>query len=96
MKAPAKLSFFVWLCLHNALPTNAFCHARRLALSLNCAKCFVGVKDVIHGLRDCSYSRCLWEKMGFSSSMNFFNLELKAWLEAHLKNDFNPSFLTTL
>ena len=26
----------------------------------------------------------------------FFNLKLKAWLEAHLKKGFNPSFLATL
>lgn len=47
LKAPSKMLFFVWTCMHRALPTNAFRHTRNLASSLKCLRCSTGIEDII-------------------------------------------------
>ena len=72
---PEKVKFLIWLNLHGALRTNSLHFARHLAVDPFCFRCFSQVESPLHCLKDYSYSKDIWLKLGFGVLPLFFNLE---------------------
>ena len=63
--APFKVSFLVWLAIHQSLPKNLLRTQRHLATSEICPRCGSAPVSVIHCLRDCQFAKEMWWMLGF-------------------------------
>lgn len=50
---PPKIQFFLWLCLHNSLPTTEVLGSRGLSLNPTCNMRQGGTESIDHLLREC-------------------------------------------
>ena len=60
-----KISFLVWLCMHEALPVNVFRHRRGLSHTPTCLRCSHEAEDILHCMRHCPHSYEVWMWLGF-------------------------------
>lgn len=70
--APAKLQLLLWQVSHNALPSNSLRHRRGIASSPFWQRCFGGVEEILHILRDCPHPCDVWFRLGMSGNSTFF------------------------
>ncbi|XLR25192.1 hypothetical protein HN51_071701 [Arachis hypogaea] len=77
---PKKVIFFFWLALHDAIPTNVFCHKRDLAVSDLCNKCGNEPESVLHCLRDCSTVRDVWNSLDPSIVEHANISDFRSWI----------------
>ncbi|KAL6555008.1 hypothetical protein OROGR_006266 [Orobanche gracilis] len=75
-----KCKFFMWLALHDSVPSNAYRHHCHLSPSAACARCSASVEDTVHCLRDCPHAKELWLRSGCDIFPNFFSLNRWDWL----------------
>lgn len=81
LKIPAKLQHFIWLCLHNALPTNARRHHCNMVASPSCTRCSSPMEDLFHCLRECPHSKEVWLRLGMGIHPYFFlQADLDTWI----------------
>lgn len=81
LKVPAKVQHFIWLCLHNALPTNARRHHCNMVASSSCTRCSSPMEDLLHCLRECPHSKEVWLRLGMGAHPNFFSqAETNSWI----------------
>nr|KYP70286.1 Putative ribonuclease H protein At1g65750 family [Cajanus cajan] len=78
---PEKVKFFLWQCLHLALPTNQVRADRRLSESGACSRCSCPQKTILHALRDCPYSREVLMSGGCSRGWSFSVMDCFQWLK---------------
>nr|KYP73211.1 Putative ribonuclease H protein At1g65750 family [Cajanus cajan] len=78
---PEKVKFFLWQCLHSALPTNQVRADRRLAESGACSRCSCPHETILHALRDCPYSREVLMSGGCSVRWSFSVMDCFQWLK---------------
>ena len=66
----------VWMAVHDCLPTNVLRHQRRLSTSNLCRRSSNMPESTLHCLRDCNQASIIWNKLGFSTVIGFFNSDL--------------------
>ena len=94
MDAPPKILFFLWLCLHNSLPTCTILGSRGLNLSLSYPICNEDYESIDHLLRRCKTTVELWQKLEFPLYLvDSFNKLLAEWLLVNCKMDVSSKFL---
>ncbi|XP_050273143.1 uncharacterized protein LOC126716155 [Quercus robur] len=88
VEAFPKIQFFLWLCLHNSVPTREVLDSRGLSLDPICSLCHQSIETIDHLLRGCEYARDFWQQLQFLNCMReTFNLPISEWLEASWKVD---------
>ena len=55
-----KVQFFLWLCLHNSVPTGEVLGSRGLSLDPICSLCNKSFETIDHLLRGYEYARFFW------------------------------------
>ncbi|KAL4316715.1 hypothetical protein AHAS_Ahas15G0312800 [Arachis hypogaea] len=65
-RVPEKLRLLVWLCLHDAVPTQYLRFQRHLSSSSLCTRCNQLLETILHCFRDCEVVRSVWVSLGFS------------------------------
>ena len=65
LEAPPKILFFLWLCLHNSIPTCVILGSRGLSLSPLCPICSEENESIDHLLRRCKTAAELWVDLKF-------------------------------
>nr|KYP69645.1 Putative ribonuclease H protein At1g65750 family [Cajanus cajan] len=76
-----KVKFFLWQCLHSALPTNQVRADRRLAESCACSRCSCPQETILHALRDWPYSREVLMSGEISVGWSFSEVDCFQWLK---------------
>ncbi|KAK7268315.1 hypothetical protein RIF29_21012 [Crotalaria pallida] len=71
VKIPAKIQFFAWLVVLNALPTNDLRRNCGLSASAACGHCSCSVESISYVLRDCPHAREIWLRIGVHAFPNF-------------------------
>ena len=94
LEAPPKILFFLWLCLHNSIPTCDILGSRGLSLSPLCPICFEENEAIDHLLRRCRTAAELWVDLKFPLCLvDSFNQPLVEWLAMNCKTDVSSNFL---
>ncbi|KAL4275708.1 hypothetical protein AHAS_Ahas20G0134200 [Arachis hypogaea] len=65
-RVPEKLRLLVWLCLHDAVPTQYLRFRRHLSSSSLCTRCNQLPETILHCFRDCEVVRSVWVSLDFS------------------------------
>ena len=55
-----KIQFFLWLCLHNSVPTGEVLGSRGLRLDTICNLCHQSMETIYHPLRGCGLAQDFW------------------------------------
>lgn len=71
---PSKINHFIWLCLHNALPTKCRQHHRNMVVSPSNTWRSPPMEDLLHYLCWCPHSIEVWIHLGMVIQPNFFFL----------------------
>ena len=93
LKCPEEIKLFLWLLLHNALPTNVLRFQRGLATSSYCSRCGEPVEDDIQCLQNCHFAASVWSSIGFSSFISLRNRNMWDWVKGMIKHDQFSLFL---
>ena len=83
-----KCKVFLWLLMHNALPTNFLCLRRGLASSGICSKWYEEVESQLHCLRHCVKVREVWQLVGTYEECGLGFQDVNQWLR-HLMTSVN-------
>lgn len=89
---PQRVRVFLWLLWHDKLLTNS---VRRRHMTNNefCPLCCSGMETRIHMIRDCSFSRRIWESVVPVHYQGvFFSLPFEEWFLGNLQNENNLMF----
>ena len=85
-----KIQFFLWLCLHNSVPTGEVLGSRGLSLDPICKLCLQSMETIDHLLRGCWFAKDFWQQTQFPICMrDTFSLPVSKWLEVNCKADIN-------
>ncbi|GLT80127.1 hypothetical protein SLA2020_515820 [Shorea laevis] len=79
LKCSERIKMFVWLLQQDRVLTNSVRFDRHFASSPMCPRCGQAVETPIHLLRDCYFSKLVWEVLD-SLPPDFFVLDLRSWL----------------
>ena len=60
VEALPKIQFFLWLCLHNSVPTGEILGLRGLSIDSVCSLCHRSNESVDHLLRGCEFAKDYW------------------------------------
>ena len=91
---PPKIQFFLWLCLHNSVPTCKVLSSRGLNLSPICPICSEGNESINHMLTGCKSVVEVWQKLEFPCCLvDSFNKPVAEWLQVNCKTEVCSSFL---
>jgi len=82
LKLPEKHKFLFWLACHNSAPTLLLLNHRNIASSTTCSHCG-GLDDEtsLHCVRDCNFSRIIWQHVGFHDANFYSNTDVIDWLK---------------
>ncbi|XP_057755722.1 uncharacterized protein LOC130974897 [Arachis stenosperma] len=86
-RVPEKLRLLVWLCLHDAVPTQYLHFRRHLSSSSLCTRCNQLPETILHCFRDCEVVRSVWVSLGFSDVCFFGSYEVHDWFKHGLLNE---------
>ncbi|KAL4395796.1 hypothetical protein AHAS_Ahas01G0027700 [Arachis hypogaea] len=86
-RIPEKLRLLVWLCLHDAVPTQYLHFRRHLSSSSLCTRCNQLPETILHCFRDCEVVRSVWVSLGFSDVCFFGSYEVHDWFKHGLLNE---------
>ncbi|KAL4292809.1 hypothetical protein AHAS_Ahas18G0065200 [Arachis hypogaea] len=86
-RVPEKLRLLVWLCLHDAVPTQYLRFRRHLSSSSLCTRCNQLPETILHCFRDCEVVRSVWVFLGFSDVCFFGSHEVHDWFKHGLLNE---------
>ncbi|GKU87267.1 hypothetical protein SLEP1_g1697 [Rubroshorea leprosula] len=79
LRCTERVKFFIWLLRRGRVLTNSVRFDRHIASSPMCPRCEQATETPIHLLRDCYYSRLVWEVSDYLPS-DFFHLDFDSWL----------------
>ena len=78
----SRLKFFLWLCFYSSIPTKEVLGLRGFNLDNTCDLYEVGMKSIIHVLRDCSVAREVWRNLGIDDArQDFFGTPSVDWIK---------------
>ncbi|KAL4314250.1 hypothetical protein AHAS_Ahas15G0066300 [Arachis hypogaea] len=86
-RVPEKLRLLVWLCLHDAVPTQYLHFQRHLSSSSLCTRCNQLPETILHCFQDCEVVRSVWVSLGFSDVCFFGSHEVHDWFKHGLLNE---------
>ncbi|CAJ2643293.1 unnamed protein product [Trifolium pratense] len=78
---PEKIKFLFWLACHNSVPTLSLIYHRRMTSSSTCPRCGTHDETFLHCVRDCNFSRPIWQHLGFISPNFFYSTDVHEWLK---------------
>ncbi|KAL0005393.1 hypothetical protein SO802_012954 [Lithocarpus litseifolius] len=78
-----RIKTFLWQCMHYSIGVVECLVRRCLSESDVCPMCNRKPETI---LRDCSFSRDTWFKLGINPSSNFYESNLQNWLETNCKD----------
>ena len=94
VEALPKIQFFLWLCLHNNVPTREVLGLKGLSLDPVCNLCHQNSETVEHLLRGCEFAKDYWQQLQFPICLReTFNLSIGEWLEVNCKSDIISRWL---
>lgn len=94
LKLPENISHFVWLIMHESLPTNHFRHSRHVTNDPSCHRCGAMHETIIHTLRDCPHAKRIWNSVGYMTPHSFFGPhDSRGWLKAHAQGGNGQLFV---
>lgn len=80
LQIPENIKHFFWLTFHGSLPTNEFRVFRHLSIVSSCNRCMHGQEIILHLLRDCHYSRQVWQFLQLDHDSNFYVANYMDWI----------------
>lgn len=83
LKIPENVRHFVWLTMHESLPTNEFRVQRHISFDGSCQRCGSQRETILHALHDCPRVQTIWNILGFSRSDLFLTNDVSNWLKSH-------------
>ncbi|CAN1147565.1 Putative ribonuclease H protein At1g65750 [Linum perenne] len=87
-RGPNRIRFFLWLAIQDRIMTNANRVRRRLSADASCSFCHNSEETTIHILRDCTFAKVSWDKLGgLECSATFYQGDLVTWLRQGLHSD---------
>lgn len=107
LQLPQKLKTFIWLILHDKLPTNLLRNRRGMATSDLCPRCNSSSESTIHLFRDCPKAMSIWDSIPLGRLMRgrivstttdwfSYNLKRKKILLIERLIPWNTLFCTTI
>lgn len=90
---PENLKFFLWLCMHDSLPSNQVRMAHHMTNDPSCPCCGAGQETLLHLLRDCSIAKKTWDCFGFSAKLDFKGSDFKLWISNFAKATSGTTFV---
>lgn len=96
LKVPEKYKFLIWLACQDAVPTLSLLHHRNITPSPTCARCREEDETFLHCVRDCHFSRIIWQRLGFTSN-DFVTAALAYdWIKFGLSGTHSNTFIAGL
>jgi len=80
LKIPENFKFFIWLAYHNSVPTLSLLNHHNIAPLPTCSRCGLHNETFFHCIRDCKFSRNIWQHMGFTDPAFFDEDCVADWL----------------
>ena len=88
INAPQRLKTFIWVVMHDALPTNHARFRRGFTSQDACILRDNSLEATLRALCDCTYMKHLWKGIGHSFITNSCFLQpLLKWLDKILLNE---------
>ena len=85
-----KIRFFIWLVTHDRILTNQHRVTIGIAQTDACPKCSQQTETVMHLLRDCPKSRCVWDRFLPPSKRHiFFSCLQSHWVKGNATDAFD-------
>ena len=81
LKLPEKLKFLFWLACHDSVPTFFLLNHINIAPSATCSRCGLDDETFCHCVRDCNFSRIIWQHVGFHDANFYSNMDVIDWLK---------------
>lgn len=83
-KVPERVKIFMWQVTHQRLPTKMITSKWRDG-STTCESCHRVPEDQLHALRDCEWTRRLWQKLvSRTRQAAFFGVNWETWLKRNI------------
>lgn len=74
---------FLWMCCHNSIAVRECIAKKGMIVPLECPICTSNPESIIHALRDCSFEKLCWNKLGFTNEFpKFFTGYLCSWFRS--------------
>lgn len=88
LRVPHRISFFVWLVMHEKILTNVERGRRHLTTNTDCFSCACFQESCSHLFRHCKEVQGIWEaEIGAQTTQRLRHLDWAEWLQAQLKGD---------
>ncbi|KAI8563661.1 hypothetical protein RHMOL_Rhmol03G0126400 [Rhododendron molle] len=85
-KIPEKFKTFIWLILHNSLPTNQLRVRRGIDTSELCPRCFTYSESISHLFRECTKAKEIWSTIPSSHLMRgSVETPVQEWVSHNLR-----------
>ena len=82
MDSMSKIKMFIWKCFLLSIPVGEVLQERGIIQDAQCRVCKNKKESILHALRDCTFAKLTWEKLGISNSgRGFSSGNLGDWLE---------------
>lgn len=79
-----NMKHFLWLALHESLPTNSFLVKRHIFVDSSCNRCGATEETILHTIRDCPLARMVWLKLQVGHNKIFANANATGWIRSNL------------
>lgn len=78
-----RIQTFLWMCCHNSIAVRECIAKKGMIVPLECPICTSNPESIIHALRDCSFEKLCWNKLGFTNEFpKFFIGYLCSWFRS--------------
>ena len=94
VKAPPKITFFLWLVVADRLPHNALLWSRKIIQSNMCQWCPGQSEDSDHILRTCCKAREVWDLACPQLDSAFFDEPFNVWLKRNATVQYPANTIT--
>lgn len=94
LNLPENVKHFVWLVMHDSLPTNHVRFLQHATGDGSCPRCGASAETITHALRDCTHASTVWHTLGHASSQQFFLMDPCHWMKSHATNMHHGSLFT--
>jgi len=85
-----------WLACNNVVPTLTLLHHRNIAPSPICARCGLQDETFFHCMRDCRFSKDIWQHIRFNNSCFFAYEDIEVWIKDGMKGPNSTTFVVGL
>lgn len=93
---PQSIRMFLWMAPRDRLKTKSELMRRHFQADINCERCGLS-ETTLHTLHDCFFAKRLWDLLlRVNRSHNFFELNLRIWMQQNLKSNWRCSRGPTL